>query len=214
MNNLLRTARFAGLLLAMLAPVARAQDRDDGFHVGDRILLRVERESLYTDTFAVIPGPALRLPVIGDVSLAGVPRSGVEPFLVGRLGPYFKHPVIHACALVSIGVLGEVEHPGYYVVQSDALLTDILMSAGGPTRDAKYADLRVERNRSTLLQGQRLQQALAARRTVGDLSLRGGDALVIPKVERRDPETTWRIIGLIVGLPVAIYGVTQLFKHH
>src|ERR1043166_8123559 len=98
MTQSLRTLRLVGLLLLSLAPLARSQGQDNGFRVGDRILLRVEGESLYTDTFAVIPGPALRLPVLGDISLAGVPRSGIEPFLAGRLGPYFKHPVIHACA--------------------------------------------------------------------------------------------------------------------
>lgn len=207
-----RAARVAFCLMTALVPlqVAWSQDGGEGFHVGDRVLLRVEGESLYTDTFTVIPGPALRLPVIGDVPLAGVPRADVERYLVGRLGPYFKHPVIHASALVSIGVLGEVERPGYYVVPGDALLTDVLMEAGGPTRDAKFADLRIERDRTPLWNGDRLQQAMAARRTVADLSLQTGDRVVMPRAERHDPESLWRIIGIIVTLPVAIYGITKL----
>lgn len=206
------TTRFAICLIALLVPLRAAwsQDSADAFHVGDRILLRVEGESLYTDTFTVIPGPALRLPVIGDISLTGVARPDLERFLVGRLGPFFKHPVIHACSLVSLGVLGEVERPGYYVVPGDALLTDVLMVAGGPTRDAKFADLRIERDRTPLWHGDRLQQALAARRTVADLSLQTGDRMVVPRTERHDPESLWRIIGIVVTLPVAIYGLTKL----
>ena len=206
-----RRARLAFCLIAVLVPLQRAWSQDGGgFHIGDRILLRVEGESLYTDTFTVIPGPALRLPVIGDVSLMGVPRASIEQFLTGRLGSYFKHPVIHATSLVSLGVLGEVEHPGYYVLPGDALLTDVLMAAGGPTRDAKFADLRIERDRSPVWRGERLQQAMAARRTIADLSLQQGDRVVMPRAERHDPESFWRIIGIVVTLPVAIYGLTKL----
>ncbi|HET9707804.1 MAG TPA: SLBB domain-containing protein [Gemmatimonadales bacterium] len=205
-----RAAMLIGLASLLLVCAAWGQDSTAGFQVGDRVLLRVDGESLYTDTFTVIRGPALRLPVIGDVPLAGVPRSGIEPYLVGRLGPFFKHPVIHACALVSIGVVGEVEHPGFYVVPGDALLTDVLMTAGGPTRDAKVTDLKVLRDKKAVLDGDRLQQAMASRRTVADLSLQAGDQLVVPRATRHDPESTWRIVSIIIGLPVAIFAITRL----
>lgn len=205
-----RASTLIGLATLLFVCAARGQDSTAGFQIGDRVLLRVDGESLYTDTFTVIPGPALRLPVIGDVPLAGVPRNRIEPYLVGRLGPFFKHPVIHACALVSIGVVGEVEHPGYYVVPGDALLTDVLMTAGGPTRDAKVTDLKVLRDKKAVLDGDRLQQAMASRRTVSDLSLQAGDQLVVPRLKPHDPESTWRILSIIVGLPVAIFAITRL----
>lgn len=205
-----RASILIGLATLLWVCAARGQDSSAGFQVGDRVLLRVDGESLYTDTFTVIAGPALRLPVIGDVPLAGVPRSGIEPYLVGRLASYFKHPVIHACALVSIGVVGEVARPGFYVVQGDALLTDVLMTAGGPTRDAKVTDLKVLRDKKAVLDGDRLQQAMASRRTIADLSLQAGDQLVVPRLKPHDPESTWRILSIIVGLPVAIFAITRL----
>lgn len=205
-----RASILIGLATLLWVCAARGQDSSAGFQVGDRVLLRVDGESLYTDTFTVIPGPALRLPVIGDVPLAGVPRSSIEPYLVGRLASYFKHPVIHACALVSIGVVGEVARPGFYVVQGDALLTDVLMTAGGPTRDAKVTDLMVLRDKKAVLDGDRLQQAMASRRTIADLSLQAGDQLVVPRLKPHDPESTWRILSIIVGLPVAIFAITRL----
>lgn len=205
-----RVPILLGLVTLLFSGAVRAQDSTAGFQVGDRVLLRVEGESLYTDTFTVMRGPALRLPVIGDVPLAGVPKNGIEPYLVGRLAPYFKHPVIHATALVSIGVVGEVEKPGFYVVPGDALLTDVLMTAGGPTRDAKVTDLKVMRDKKAVLDGDRLQQALASRRTIADLSLQQGDQLIVPRVHPHDTESTWRIISIIVGLPVAVYAITRL----
>src|SRR4051812_30141100 len=78
------------------------------FQVGDRILLSVEGDSALTDTFTVVAGPVLRLPQIGDISLASVPRSGIEPYLTRELGRYINDPVVSARALIRISVMGEV----------------------------------------------------------------------------------------------------------
>src|SRR2546422_5770131 len=69
-----------------------------GFQVGDRILLQVEGDSLLSKTFAVGPGPALTLPVIGAIPLTGVRRSDIEPYLSQQLARYLKEPVVHAKA--------------------------------------------------------------------------------------------------------------------
>src|SRR2546426_6307818 len=49
-----------------------------GFQVGDRILLKVEGDSQFSDTFTVGPGPGLTLPVIGEIPLVGVRRADVR----------------------------------------------------------------------------------------------------------------------------------------
>src|SRR5207249_3222905 len=103
-----------------------------GFQVGDRILLQVEGDSLLSKTFAVGPGPALTLPVIGAIPLTGVRRSDIEPYLSQQLARYVKEPVVHAKALINLSILGEAE-------------------------------------------------------------------------------STWRILGVIVSIPVAIYGITRAF---
>src|SRR5437899_12682003 len=83
-----------------------------GFQVGDRILLQVEGDSLLSKTFAVGPGPALTLPVIGAIPLTGVRRSDIEPYLSQQLARYAKEPVLHAKAHSNLPIVGEVERPG------------------------------------------------------------------------------------------------------
>jgi len=46
--------------------------------------------------------------------------------------------------------------------------------------------------------------------TIDQMNLHTGDQIVVPLAVRRDAETTWRIIGILVTLPVAIYGLTRL----
>jgi protein involved in polysaccharide export with SLBB domain len=185
--------------------------RGGGFQPGDRILLRVEGDSIFTGTFPVGPGPVLTLPEIGAIPLAGVRRSEVEAYLGQQLRRYLKDPVVHAKALVHVSIVGEVEHPGFYSVPADAALGDALMQAGGPTRDAKVAALRVERGGKSALEGDSLQLAFARGLTLDQVGLRDGDRFVVPKVLPRDPESKWRILGILVTIPVAIYGMTRVF---
>src|SRR2546426_11407756 len=139
-------ARLLALLLLtspLAGQTARAPEGD--FELGDQILLEVEGDSQFTHVFAVGPGPALTLPVIGAIPLNGVRRANVESYLGQQLARYMKNPVVHAKVLVRLGVLGEVEHPGYYAVAAGAVVSDALMAAGGPTKDAKFTAARIER---------------------------------------------------------------------
>ena len=105
--------------------------------------------------------------------------------------------------------LGEVEHPGFYPVGGDVVIGDALMVAGGPTREAKVGDWRIERNGDRVWVGDPLRQAIAQNMTVDQMNLHTGDQIFVPR-DRHDPEGTWRIIGILVTIPAAIYGITRL----
>ncbi len=185
---------------------AWAQTPAGDFHVGDRILLRVEGDSALSDTFTVVAGPALRLPAIGEVSLAGVRRADLETYLTRELSRYLKDPVVHARALIRVSVLGEVVRPGFYAVPLDLVLADALMVAGGPTQDARVDRLRILRGESSLWSGNRLQGAIARGATLEELGLRAGDRIDVPR-GRRDSESKWRLAGLIVTTAATVVTV-------
>src|SRR5256885_3000427 len=139
--------RLAALML--MAGPAAAQTATGAatgdFQPNDQMRLEVEGDSQFTKRFTVGPGPALMLPVIGAIPLAGVRRAQVETYLTQQLKRYIKDPMVHAKVLVRLSVLGEVEHPGFYPVAADAPLSDALMLAGGPTTDAKFTGTRIDR---------------------------------------------------------------------
>jgi len=191
---------------------AAAQTRATGFQVGDRILLHVEGDSALTDTFTVVAGPALRLPNIGEISLAGVQRGDIEAHLTHALGRYINDPVIQARALIRVSVVGEVTRPGFYAVPIDLVLADALMLAGGTTREARVDRLSILRGSSSLWGGDKLQTAIARGATLDDLGIRGGDRIQVPG--DRDPESKWRIIGIVVGTVATAVGVVALTTRH
>ena len=190
------------------AQAAAAQAPSTPFQVGDRILVHVEGDSALSDTFTVVAGPALRLPTIGEISLAGVRRSDIEAHLTRELGRYIKDPVIEARGLIRVSVLGEVNRPGFYAVPIDLVLPDAVMLAGGATQRARIERMQILRGEALLWSGEQLQTAIARGATVDQLGLRAGDRIQIPA--QRDPESGWRIAGLIVTIVATSVGVIAL----
>src|SRR3989442_7601710 len=212
MNRSLWSLTVAAALLAtnvVGAAQVPAQTRATPFQVGDGILLHVEGDSALSDTFTVVAGPALRLPAIGEISLAGVPRSDLEAHLTRELGRFIKDPVVQARALIRVSVVGEVTRPGYYAVPTDLVLADALMRAGGATQAARVDRLRILRGNSSLWSANELQAAIARGATLEDLGIRDGDRIQVPGGQR-DPEAKWRILGIVVGTVATAVGVIAL----
>lgn len=211
--NAFRFLICAGAMLAAPAAGATmvaAQARLTPFQVGDRILLRVAGDSTLSDTFTVVTGPALRLPMIGEISLAGVQRAEVEEHLTRELGRFIKDPVVEARALIRVSLAGEVVHPGFYAVPIDLVLADALMLAGGATQDARVDQMRIFRGSAAVWEGSGLQGAIARGATLDELGIRAGDRIQVPG--QRDPESKWRMAGLIVTTLATALTVIALSK--
>ncbi len=187
----------------------RSRLADGDFQTGDQIALRVQGEAQLTGNFAVVAGregASLRLPLIGDIPLKGVLRSEVESHLRTQIGRFIRDPVVYAEATIRISVLQGVERPGFYPVAAEQLLTDVLMTAGGPSQRAKLDEIRIERGKEKIWTGAELQRAITEGRTLDQLSLRAGDRIIIP--ERSD--RPW--IGVLQASAVVIPAVFALVR--
>ena len=183
---------------------------DNDFHVGDRVVLRVNVEPQLTDTFTVTGGPALLLPIVGNVPLAGVRHDQIEKVLTDAVAKFYRNPVVHARALVRIAVLGEVTHPGFYAVPTDILVPDVVMAAGGPTPTSGVNAIRVLRDGKELIPGDSIKAAISHGLTLTQLGIRSEDQFVVP--HGSDPERTIRVIAELLAIPVAVVTVILLSR--
>ncbi len=200
---------LAGITMLVASSLAAQSSRPPSgdFRVGDRILMTVEGEPQLSDTFTVVPGPAIDLPVIGTVPLTGVKQTGLEHYLTAYIGRYVRQPVVHATAMIRVGVLGEVARPGFYALPSRALVDDALMAAGGVTQTARVNAMYLARTDAPNVASDSLHHAIALRLTIAQLGVRSGDELVVPRVS--DFERTARIIGILVTIPAAIFALVR-----
>ncbi|HYS20511.1 MAG TPA: polysaccharide biosynthesis/export family protein [Gemmatimonadales bacterium] len=180
------------------------------FRVGDRILLAVEGEPTLSDTFSVGLGGQLTLPLIGSVPLEGVLRSELHDYLTRRLARSVRDPEVRTRAFVRLSVQGAVTRPGYYGVPADAVLSDVLMAAGGTTQEANIGRLRIERDGKPIWEGKALQQAIAEGRTLDGAGLVAGDQVIVPRRGGTSAGDVLRFVGVLVTIPVTIYTLTRI----
>jgi protein involved in polysaccharide export with SLBB domain len=181
------------------------------FRVGDRILLVVEGEPAFSDTFTVGLGGQFTLPLIGHVPLEGVLRSELQDYLTHRLAQNLRDPEVRTRAFVRLSVQGAVTHPGYYGVPADALLSDALMAAGGTMQEANLPRLRIERDGKPIWEGKALQQAIAEGRTLDGAGLVAGDQVIVPRRGGTTAGEALRFGGALLGIPITIYTLTKIF---
>jgi protein involved in polysaccharide export with SLBB domain len=212
-NGIRSITCLASLLVALGSAAtvgAQAPPSAGEFQVGDRIVMRVDVEPQLTDSFTVTPGPAVLLPIIGSVSLAGVRRDQVEKVLTEAVAKFYRNPVVHARALVRIAILGQVLHPGFYAVPAEMLVPDVLMVAGGPTTTAQVNAIVVNRGGAPFILGDSTKKAIARGMTLSQLGIRSEDQFVVPLAS--DSERTIRIVAEILAIPIAIVTVLILTK--
>jgi protein involved in polysaccharide export with SLBB domain len=212
------------------AAAIRSRLAEGDFAVGDRIALVVEGqpdvptpiqppapavaiksvEQQLTDTFTVGSDKDLALPVIGRVSLRGVLRAELETYLATQIGQFIREPMVHAQPLVRVSIVGEVARPGYYAVPTNAVLAATLMAAGGPTQEANLPKMRLERDGQPLWNGDELRQAIAHGRTLDEIGVHPGDAFVIPKRKTGDAYDAFKLVAVLLSLPVTVYTLTKV----
>src|SRR2546429_8706526 len=120
------TAKTLGRLAALmlLAGPAAAQTATGAatsdFQLNDQILLEVEGDSQFTKAFTVGPGPALMLPVIGPIPLAGGGRPQAAAYLPHAPQPLLKGAGDPAQVLRGPWLLGQGQVPGCCPVRAAA----------------------------------------------------------------------------------------------
>jgi protein involved in polysaccharide export with SLBB domain len=193
------------------ASAVRARLKVGDFQVGDRIILRVLEDSTLTDTFAVRAGRVLELPSIPAVSLQGVLRSELDSVLTMHIGKYVRNPTVEVTTLVRIGVLGGVGRPGYYSLPADMLVTDAIMFAGGPAGNAEIDESMVMRGTGIFLDEKKTTLAIQQGQTLDQANLQGGDEIRVGVKDAGGAYRTVATISMLLGIPLTIYALTQVF---
>lgn len=183
--------------------VLRQRLREGDFQAGDRISLVLDGAVKFRDTVLVRSGRTILLPDLPEISLAGVLRSELQSYLTREIGRYIRNPDVESRPLVRLTVSGGVGRPGFYSVPADALLSDLVMTAGGPSARVDFGKSSIRRGAEVLWNGQSVETALNDGMTVDALLLRSGDEIVIG--EKR--QTNW--FGIAQGL-AAVGGVISL----
>jgi protein involved in polysaccharide export with SLBB domain len=178
----------------------RARLRDGDFQPGDRIVLVTRGDSTSIDTLTVESDRTVSFRRLPSIALNGVLRSELHDYLSEQLRKYVKRDVVSAIPLVSVGVLGDVLHPGYYRVALEITMGDLLMVAGGPLPQADLTRVSVRRGQTTIVDERASRDAMVRRLPLGELGIEPGDEVVL----KQPPQRNWMLITQIVGVATGL----------
>lgn len=188
------------------ASLIQARLSNGDFRVGDQINLSVTGQQPLTGDFLVTDGPQLELPEVGTISLAGLLRSELKDALTQQISQYVRDPQVIVTTHIRLAIFGEIGSPGYHIVPSDGLLTDVIMQAGGPGGDADQEDIKIKRGDETIWEGEELQAAMVEGRTIDQLNLRAGDEIEVPG----GGSSVWTIVRGAAALSSAVFLITRI----
>lgn len=164
---------------AMTAAAIRQRLTEGDFQVGDRVVVMFVTDAVHRDTAIVNSQRALDLPGGIAVQLDGVLRSEIQQRVATEVLKYVKAEHIEVKPLMRVGVLGAVARPGYFAFAPDAPITDIIMSAGGPTLTADVERSIVRRGNQEFRSAAETSKAISTGLTLDQFGLAPGDELVI-----------------------------------
>jgi protein involved in polysaccharide export with SLBB domain len=112
--------------------------------------------------------------------MRGVLRSEVRDYLTGAIGKYVKNPQVQIQgSYVRLSILGGVGKPGFYTLPADQLVSDAIMSAGGPVGNIELKKTIVRRNGKDVVPRGEVERAVQEGRSLDQLNVHGGDEIVV-----------------------------------
>jgi polysaccharide export outer membrane protein len=171
-------AAMPGMVLSQSAPQGADSARASSVSLGpgDFIQLKIWREPDLSDTVQVDNAGMAVFPKLGPIQVTGIRPDSLERRLVHDYSRYLQNPSINVRVLRRITISGAVTRPGSYPVDLTMTVSDALALAGGPSTEGKSDEVELRRG------GRRWLVDLSSQiDRSGELSLRSGDQLFVPK---------------------------------
>ena len=171
---------------------------------GDQVQVDVFRIPEYSGDYEVLVNGTLSLPMVGQVSVAGLTLVQAEEAISQAYSTRLRRPIINLLLVsprpLRIGIAGEVAHPGAYTLQREGTqfpsLVSALEAAGGVTQSADLRQVIIQRQTGLGTQQtitSNLWQFLETGNLQYNMSLRDGDTILIPTRENFDPQESFQL---------------------
>ncbi|SHN38070.1 polysaccharide export outer membrane protein [Duganella sacchari] len=177
--------------LGLMLAVSGAQAADVELGPGDVIKVQVYNNPDLSLETRVSESGTISYPLIGVVSVGGLPTAAAEKKLAQLLqsGGYVKQPqvniVVTSLQSQQVSVLGQVNRPGRYPVDGKRTLLDILAQAGGVAADGgDVVTLLRKRDGKSLREQIDIVDIARKGDMARDVDLQSGDVLYVERAPR------------------------------
>jgi polysaccharide biosynthesis/export protein len=175
-----------GIAALMSIPAGTAQGADETDYIigpGDVLIVSVWKDEALTREVAVLPDGTISFPLVGEFAAGGKTVKELKTDIEVRIKRYVPDPVL-SVAVKSVNsmfiyVIGRVNLPGRYILNSRVNVLQGLAMAGGLNPFANKNAIKIIRNDRSMLifryndvaKGKNLEQ---------NILLRRGDVILVP----------------------------------
>jgi polysaccharide export outer membrane protein len=167
-------------------PAATAPALSDEYRMGagDKLRVEVYKDAQLSQSAQVRPDGKITLPLVGDLTAAGLTPIELRDAITAKLREYITNPtvtviVVEATAATAY-VMGEVNHPGAVSLQAPITVMQALALAGGLKDFADAKNIRILRRGPSGEQTLTFNYKEAMKSARAPLYLRPGDTVVVP----------------------------------
>lgn len=172
----------------------------------DAVEITIWRQPDLSGRYYVDADTNLNIPLIGTMPVKQVPHDSLRMMLFDEFDNYYTDVHVDVKFYYRINIFGEVKAPGYYYVQSEDNLANLLAQAGGPTDRGSLSGIRIlnfgEERRVDF------DAILRSGDNIVELLLRPGDVVIVPR-RFMAAFQEWSVLFTLVTLALQIYTVVQ-----
>jgi hypothetical protein len=160
------------------AAVIRRRLTEGDVRPGDVIFLAVSGVENLSGNFTVSTERTITPPGAGEIPMGNLLRSEVEDYLREQMKRFVRNPLVRADAMIRISMFGGVQRQGFFVVPASALLTDVIMEAGGgPSGNQQLEKSEIKRADRVIVDREQFTAALRGGNSLDQLNLQAGDEI-------------------------------------
>lgn len=162
------------------AAVIRRRLAEGDIRPGDVIQLAVSGHPELSGNFTVTTERTITPPGAGDIPVGNLLRSEVEDYLRQQMRRFARDPLVRADAMIRISLFGGVQSQGFFVVPASALLTDVIMEAGGgPAQNQQLEKSEIKRGDRVIVDREQFTAAIRGAQSLDQLNLQAGDEIKV-----------------------------------
>jgi polysaccharide export outer membrane protein len=151
--------------------------------VGDKLRIEVYKDTQLSQSLQIRPDGRITLPLVGDVSAAGLTPLALDETITTSLKEYMTNPVVTVIVVEAtpptVYVMGEVLQPGPVPMRPGMTALEALALAGGFKDFAKRSDIRIIR-RGGSGEPMRFNYKDAINGGEAAIALKPGDTIIVP----------------------------------
>jgi polysaccharide biosynthesis/export protein len=170
-------------------PALASKPREDSFVIGcdDVLAINIWKEAEISRTVTVRPDGKISLPLIGEVQASTKTPKQLETEISNKLVGYISEPavtvIVQEIRSQRFSILGQIAHPGSYVLSNSTTVLDAIAMGGGFRDFAKEKSIIVLRQTSERTERRltvNYKQLIKGQHPEQNIVLQPGDTVVVP----------------------------------